>query len=53
MGICLLCGGGDQDLERLPYERIQRPMFPLDPEMADPDLSARMIPLAGEAGRNY
>jgi len=40
-------GGVDQDLQRLPYQRIKRPMFPLDPDMADPDLSARMIPLAG------
>lgn len=40
-------GGVDQDLLRLPYKRIKRPMFPLDPDMADPDLSAKMIPLAG------
>ena len=37
-------GGVDQDLERLGYKRIKRPMFPLDPEMSDPDLSARLIP---------
>jgi microcystin degradation protein MlrC len=40
-------GGVDQNLQRLPYERINRPMFPLDPDMADPDLSARLISLAG------
>ncbi|MDA7855557.1 MlrC C-terminal domain-containing protein, partial [Cyclobacteriaceae bacterium] len=37
-------GGVDQDLERLDYKRIQRPMFPLDKEMEDPDLSVRWIP---------
>ncbi len=41
-------GGVDQDLERLGYKRINRPMFPLDKNMADPDLSARFIPLADE-----
>ena len=45
--MALTPGGVDQDLLRLPYERIQRPMYPLDPEMPDPDLSARLIPLAG------
>ncbi len=36
-------GGVDQDLDRLGYKRIKRPMFPLDKDMADPDLSARWI----------
>ena len=44
--MALTPGGVDQDLQRLPYERIKRPMYPLDPDMADPDLRARMIPLA-------
>lgn len=44
--MALTPGGVDQDLERLPYQRINRPMFPLDPEMADPDLRARLIPLS-------
>jgi microcystin degradation protein MlrC len=48
--MALTPGGVDQDLQRLPYERIQRPMFPLDPDMADPDLSARLIPVAGAPG---
>ena len=39
-------GGVDQDLHRLPYKRIERPMYPLDPDMSDPDLSARFIPLS-------
>jgi microcystin degradation protein MlrC len=41
--LALTPGGVDQDLARLPYKRIKRPMFPLDKEMADPDLSARLI----------
>ena len=41
--MALTPGGVDQDLERLGYQRINRPMFPLDQDMQDPDLSARMI----------
>ncbi|MBX2924649.1 MAG: M81 family metallopeptidase [Chitinophagaceae bacterium] len=41
--LALTPGGVDQDLERLPYKRIKRPIFPLDKEMPDPDLSARFI----------
>jgi microcystin degradation protein MlrC len=41
-------GGVDQDLERLGYQRIHRPMFPLDKDMPDPDLSARLIPSSEE-----
>ncbi|WP_340112404.1 M81 family metallopeptidase [Maribellus mangrovi] len=44
--MALTPGGVDQDLERLPYKRIIRPMFPFDKDMPDPDLSARFIPLA-------
>ncbi len=40
-------GGVDQDLTRLGHKRIVRPMFPLDKDMATPDLSARIIPLSG------
>ena len=46
--MALTPGGVDQDLDRLGHERIKRPMFPLDPDMEDPDLSARMIPLSHE-----
>jgi microcystin degradation protein MlrC len=42
--MALTPGGVDQDLDRLPYQRIARPMFPLDPEMNTPDLSARLVP---------
>ncbi|HEX9512235.1 MAG TPA: M81 family metallopeptidase [Puia sp.] len=42
--LALTPGGVDQNLERLPYKRIRRPMFPFDKNMPDPDLSARMVP---------
>ncbi|GAA0550050.1 M81 family metallopeptidase [Chitinophaga japonensis] len=41
--LALTPGGVDQNLERLPYRRIARPMFPLDKDMKDPDLSARLV----------
>jgi len=44
--MALTPGGVDQDLLRLPYKRVTRPIFPLDPDMEDPDLSARFIPLS-------
>jgi len=46
--MALTPGGVDQDLERLGYKRIKRPMYPLDPDMPDPDLSARLIPGSNE-----
>ncbi|MBT8387406.1 MAG: MlrC C-terminal domain-containing protein, partial [Ignavibacteria bacterium] len=42
--MALTPGGVDQDLERLNYERIKRPMFPFDKNMNDPDLTAKLIP---------
>ena len=42
--MALTPGGVDQDIERLPYHRIQRPMFPLDKNMPDPDLTAKLVP---------
>jgi microcystin degradation protein MlrC len=41
--MALTPGGVDQDLERLGYKNIKRPMFPLDADMEEPDLSARLI----------
>ena len=41
--MALTPGGVDQDLERLGYQRIQRPMYPLDQDMENPDLSAKFI----------
>lgn len=46
--MALTPGGVDQDLLRLPYKRVQRPIFPLDSDMADPDLSARIVPSSDE-----
>ena len=46
--LALTPGGVDQNLERLTYKRIERPMFPFDKNMKEPDLSARMVPLSGE-----
>jgi len=46
--MALTPGGVDQDLERLPYKRINRPMFPFDKEMSAPDLTARLIPASDE-----
>ncbi|GAB2489636.1 M81 family metallopeptidase [Algoriphagus taiwanensis] len=46
--MALTPGGVDQDLERLGYKRINRPMFPLDKDMADPDLSVRWIKSSSE-----
>jgi len=42
--MALTPGGVDQDLNRLGYKRIDRPMFPLDSAMAQPDLKTRFIP---------
>ena len=44
--MALTPGGVDQNLERLDFQRIQRPMIPFDRDMADPDLSARLVPLS-------
>jgi microcystin degradation protein MlrC len=34
--MALTKGGVDQDLLELPYKGINRPMYPLDPDMDDP-----------------
>jgi microcystin degradation protein MlrC len=44
--MALTPGGVDQDLERLDYKRIKRPIFPLDKEMEDPNVKAQWIPSA-------
>ncbi|MFI9168129.1 M81 family metallopeptidase [Streptomyces lincolnensis] len=50
--MALTPGGVDQDLTRLGHRRVRRPLFPFDPQMPDPDLTARIIapgdaPLSG------
>lgn len=37
-------GGVDQDFKTLPYKNIVRPMFPLDPDMPDPELNVIFVP---------
>ncbi len=46
--MALTPGGVDQDLERLGYKRIKRPMFPFDKDIKDPDLKAKLIPSSDE-----
>ncbi len=41
--MALTRGGVDQDLLALPYKGIQRPMFPLDRDMPDPELKAEFL----------
>ncbi len=42
--MALTPGGVDQDLLRLDYKEIVRPVFPLDTKIDNPDLSAKLIP---------
>jgi len=44
--MALTPGGVDQDLFRLDYKRIERPMFPVDEFESEPDLSAVFVPLS-------
>ncbi len=46
--LALTPGGVDQDIEHLPYKRLKRPIFPLDKDMKDPDLKARLVPLSDD-----
>ena len=45
--LALTPGAVNQDIPSLTYRRVQRPVFPLDPDMADPDLSAHVFPPLG------
>lgn len=47
--MALTPGGVDQDLQRLKYERIQRPMYPLDEFLKDPNLTVEFIPLSDQS----
>ncbi|TVQ16071.1 MAG: M81 family peptidase [Bacteroidetes bacterium] len=46
--MALTPGGVDQDLHRLEYKRINRPMFPLDKDKETPDLNARFVAVSDE-----
>lgn len=41
--LALTPGAVNQDIPSLPFDRMQRPIFPLDPEMATPELTARVF----------
>jgi len=41
--LALTPGGVNQDLLRLGHHRIERPMFPFDPDMPDPDLTPELL----------
>jgi microcystin degradation protein MlrC len=44
--LALTPGGADQDLLRLGHHRIARPTYPFDTGLLDPDLRARLVPMA-------
>ena len=46
--MALTPGGVDQNLERLDYKRVVRPIYPLDKDMENPNLKAIMVPVSGE-----
>lgn len=46
--MALTPGGVDQNLARLDYKRVVRPIYPLDKDMENPNLKAIMIPVCGE-----
>lgn len=50
--MALTPGGVDQDLLRLGHHRIERPMFPFDPDMEDPAL-VPVIRKRGEEARTF
>lgn len=41
--MALTRGGVDQDLLKLTYNRIDRPMFPFDPDMEEPDWKVEIL----------
>ena len=45
--IALTPGGVDQHITRLPYRALERPMYPLDPEMTDPHVVPEVFGRSG------
>jgi microcystin degradation protein MlrC len=41
--LALTPGAVDQDIPSLTYQRVRRPIFPLDPDMPDPGLTPRLF----------
>ena len=46
--MALTPGGVDQDLFRIDYKRIKRPMFPLDKFENEPDLSVKFVDISNK-----
>ena len=46
--MALTPGGVDQDLFRIDYKRIKRPMFPLDNFNEKPDLGVKFVEISGK-----
>jgi microcystin degradation protein MlrC len=42
--LALTPGAVNQDIPSLPYHRITRPIYPLDPDMPEPDWEVKLIP---------
>jgi microcystin degradation protein MlrC len=49
--LALTPGGVDQDLHRLGHHRVVRPLFPFDPGMPTPDLTAKLIRPSRASGK--
>lgn len=49
--MALTPGGVDQDLKRLDYKRLNRPIFPLDQNMKEPNLKAKLVPESGSLNK--
>ncbi|MGN6696748.1 MAG: MlrC C-terminal domain-containing protein, partial [Thermomicrobiales bacterium] len=41
--LALTPGAVNQDIPSLPYRRVSRPMYPLDPDMPDPDFDVTIF----------
>ncbi|MEA2662508.1 MAG: hypothetical protein QOH08_2080 [Chloroflexota bacterium] len=48
--LALTPGGVDQHIARLGHRALDRPMYPLDPDMPAPDLRPRLLPVRGPDG---
>ena len=44
--LALTPGGVDQDIVRLGHRRLERPIYPLDPDMAAPRLAPELVSLS-------
>jgi len=42
--LALTPGGVNQDIPNLPFQRVDRPIFPLDPDMPEPDWQVQVFP---------